>query len=138
MKRFLLALGALCAVMTSATGADGDIYVHKGALVEIKVEGATVTIKYPPPSGNSQPAWVHPGAIVFEGGINKKSDEIGGTAYLFWPKCGSFPYTVSGHFGPGNWVLKLRGPAPIVDANCHVVRYTSQGANAELEFHKPE
>jgi hypothetical protein len=126
---FLLSLSSI---------ANAETYIHGNSLAEIVIEGATITIKYAQNHTGDTFSSPAPGGTIFEGGINKKTDEIGGTAYLFDRKCGVFPYSVYGRFEGVDWVLKLKGLAPVLDSKCRVVAYTPSGPNANLDFHKPE
>jgi hypothetical protein len=133
MIKFLATI--VSTILLTVATARAQNYLHNGSVMEITRQGAEMYIKYEQPRKDLVALGFQPGGLLFEGGIGKKTGDIGGTAYLFHRKCGSFPYSVAGSFSNGMTILILKGLSPIVDSKtCHVTKYTSAGPNANLKF----
>jgi hypothetical protein len=112
------------------------IYNHDGSLVLVHHARAEVSISYIQPTQTMVALGVEKNSPAFVGGMNMKTGEIEGIAYKYAGLCDHFPFKVTGYFtGADEWVLKLRGNAPVINSNtCEVVRYVP----VILDYHRPE
>ena len=102
-------------------------YNYNGSTVEVKIEGAGVTIEYRIPRKELIAAGAMPGIKLFEGAISRRTDHISGLAYYLAGFCGPHPYQAAGRFVNGENILVLKGAAPTVNQrNCRVTGYTAE------------
>ena len=124
----LLRLSWLCALMlvastsafaqtAGASAADEpSLWDHNGSVVSLTAQGSAREFYYKEPRPGMVQAGARPGALLFHG--QAENDRYAGTAYLYAPGCGQFPYPVIGHALEGRIVLV--GEAPIVGEKCRV------------------
>jgi hypothetical protein len=93
---------------------------HNGSLVSLRAEGNTRTFVYDEPRAGIAAVGVRPGTILFKGEV--VDGRYFGTAHIFTPACGAFPYAVEG-MALGGERVRLRGRAPRVDKSCRVIGY---------------
>jgi hypothetical protein len=92
--------------------------------VEVRLEGAIIAIFYVFPTRALSQMGVDGSTKLFDGAVNKRTDEVSGLAYYTTATCGSYSYKVSGSFKEYGSVLILKGQSPIVNAqSCRVVGY---------------
>jgi hypothetical protein len=113
----LVASTSALAQTAGASGADEpSLWNHNGSVVSLTAQGSAREFYYKEPRPGMVQAGARPGALLFRG--QAQNDRYAGTAYLYAPGCGQFPYPVSGHALEGRIVLV--GEAPIVGEKCRV------------------
>jgi hypothetical protein len=135
MRHFILTVWAIMFSTTALAQAGGGIqYAHNGSSVVLKEEGAVITITYDYPSKMMTSLGAVIGSPVFEGAINRRTDDISGSAYKYAGHCGRVPFLVFGRFyNPSMSALRLRGSIPLINMRtCRVTGYTA----VTLEFYQ--
>jgi hypothetical protein len=110
----------------------GQTYSHNGSAVDVKLEGAVVTIEYRNPSKGAYAVGAVPGTKIFEGAISRRTDHISGLAFHLAGFCGAHPYQAAGRFGNSEDILVLQGAPPVV--NPRTCRVTGYRASSDLTF----
>ncbi len=108
-----------------------SLWSHNGSTMQWHSAGQYRRISYYNPRPGLS---VSPGTVLFEG--YRTGNTMSGTAYVFRRGCPPAAYEVSGRINPANQThVVLYGAAPIRQrGSCRVVGYSSNSANARLEF----
>ena len=96
----------------------------------LTVNGSTRAFYYENPRPGMLEAGAQRGSLLFSGEAVGETYE--GTAYIFNRQCGTFSYRVSGPILDGYRRVVLRGQAPAVDPDCHIIGYRPDLLEFEL------
>jgi hypothetical protein len=94
-------------------------WIHNGSIVRLTASGTKREFYYISPRQGLLDVGVQQGALLFSG--NRSGNSYTGTAYIFTKRCGPVAYAVAGEVGTDDRSVTMRGRAPRVDTNCHVV-----------------
>jgi hypothetical protein len=101
--------------------ASSSLWEHNGSTMYLVADGTAREFHYYNPRPGMLQAGALPGSLLFTGkSINGR---YVGTAYLFNPDCGQFPYQVSGPILDGYERVVVKGEAPRIDDNCNITGY---------------
>src|SRR5262249_15782401 len=119
VKKVLFGAIAASAIAFTAHAAAStpSLWEHNGSTVYLLADGANREFHYDQPRPGMVAAGAQPGSLLFTG--RSVGGRYVGTAYIFHPDCGEFPYQVSGPILDNDKRVVLRGKAPRVDANCN-------------------
>jgi hypothetical protein len=110
----------------------GALVTHNGSLMSVTPLGNNaVQISYVDPRPGLQAIGVLPGTVLIRG--HWSGPLLNATAVVYAGECGAIPYPVSGSTLP-NGVLKLVGPAPVIDPYSCAVLTTAWTENSTLFF----
>ena len=84
-----------------------DLFDFNGSVVEMSTDGQQMLITYVTP-GPGLPSMVGPGSVVFEGGINERTNMLEGFVYTY-DACGRQKSWVSGSELDNGHVVQLVG-----------------------------
>jgi hypothetical protein len=121
-----------CSIANPAQAAS-SLWEHNGSTMYLVANGAAREFHYYNPRIGMLQAGALPGSLLFHG--RSVNGRYVGTAYLFNPDCGQFPYQVSGPILNDYERVVLKGEAPRIDANCNIVEYFTD--TLEFSFLKP-
>jgi hypothetical protein len=111
-----------------SNGSAASLWDHNGSVVYLVAQGSLREFHYKEPRPGMVEAGARPGSLLFRGKI--ANGEYVGTALIFDPRCGQFPYPVRGPILDNDDRIVVTGEAPRVDVKCRV-----QGSFMEvLEF----
>lgn len=116
----------------SANAQDRDVsfWTHNGSVMRLEVFGDQYVFRYDAPRVGMIEAGAISGSVMFEGSADES--QIGGTAYIFASRCGTFPYRVTGTWSTTRRIT-MRGQAPQVNrATCRITRLTDDALIFEL------
>lgn len=107
------------ATAKSAQNSSASLWDHNGSILYLVANGQKREFFYQEPRKGMLQAGAREGSLLFSG--VSKGNQYSGTAFIYKPQCGTFPYRVSGPILDNYRRVILRGQAPRVDANCKIV-----------------
>lgn len=96
----------------------GTFWRQNGSIMQLLSAGTARKFVFQEPTASLVKAGATAGTIRFEGQIALSTKTYSGTAYIFWQKCGSKPFPVSGQIENDDKRVTLVGQAPQLDEHC--------------------
>ena len=113
---------------SAPTRGPSSFWSHNGSIVYLIAEGLQREFRYYRPREVMLQAGARPDSLLFTG--KSENDGYVGTAFIFNPRCGQIPYTVSGPILDNYRRVRLRGRAPRMGSDCRIKGYLTD----TLEF----
>ncbi len=113
---------------TKTASPDPTIWDHNGSVMYLVENGSSREFHYQKPRPGMLEAGARPGSLLFRGEVD--NGQYFGTAYIFNPHCGQFPFQVKGPVLDDDERISLTGEAPQVGRTCRTHRYYA----SSLEF----
>ena len=95
-----------------------SLWEHNGSIVYLEAEGQLRRFYYDRPRSELP---VEPGTPLFHG--QTRGNRYVGTAYVFSDSCGPIGYPVAGVISANKLKIRMRGKAPVRDADCNIIRF---------------
>jgi hypothetical protein len=105
-----------------------SLWNHNGSTLHLVASGQKREFYYEEPRDGMVQAGARKGSLVFSGVV--KANRYIGSAFIYNPQCGTFPYQVSGPIVDNYRRVILRGQAPRIGRDCKVIGHFSD----TLEF----
>src|SRR5262249_23634963 len=96
-----------------------SLWDHNGSILYLVASGQKREFFYQEPREGMLQAGARQGSLLFSG--VSKGNQYSGTAFIYKPQCGTFPYRVSGRILDNYRRVVLHGQAPRVSANCKII-----------------